>query len=1148
MNERKKILYAVLVCVLIALIASAIGIYLLYTVAIERDGEELAAVAQTQARLIEAVARYDSRHTGRGTPRGEVPQVTLDQIRDSFRQYEGIGNTGEFLLGRRVGKDMVYVTWQRKNETAHPKIVPHDASTPMRRALSGQSGTTIARDYRGVEVLAAYEAIREFNLGVVAKIDLAEVRAPYQKAAAIATALAVLMVLLCVFLILRVSSPIIRRLQASESRVRAIVDSAADAIITIDDKGMVESFNAAAERIFGYTPEEVVGQNVNMLMPEPYHSEHDSYLESYHATGQPKVIGKGCSVTARRKGGAVFHVDLIINEMRLDGVRKFVGIVRDTTERVKAQEALRESESRYRHIVEGAQEGIWQIDADSRTTFVNRKMADMLGYSVAEMQGQPIFAFMDEETKAIAAHNVERRRQGIAEEHEFKFRRKDGSEIWALLNTNPAFDEQGRYAGAFAMVADITERKRTERALRESEARLKEAQRIAQVGNWNLDLVNNELRWSDEIYRIFEIDPSKFGASYEAFLNAIHPEDREFVNRAYTDSVKDKTPYTSVHRLLMKDGRVKHVQERCETFYDPDGRPLLSVGTVQDVTERMQAEAEMQKLSRALEQTADAVSITDRNGIIEYINPAFEATTGYRKDEVLGRKPSMLKSGKQGSDFYKMLWMTILAGKIFSEVFVNRRKDGSLYYEEKTITPLKDAQGNITHFVATGKDISERMQAQERLQFMAQHDVLTELPNRALFLDRLKQALARARMHRRLVAVLFLDLDRFKNINDTLGHQIGDLLLQEISHRFLKAVRDGDTVARLSGDEFAFLLEDVPTDEDISFIAEKILDSLKPVFLIDGHDLFVSASIGISLYPNDGEETGTLLRNADVAMYRAKDMGKNNYQFYSAEMSVKAFERLSLESSLRRALEREEFLLYYQPQVDVQTGKILGVEALLRWQHPDLGLVPPNDFIALLEENGLIVPVGEWVMRKACAQVRDWHKAGWDHLSVAVNLSARQFNAPGLVEMVERTTSELGFQRDRLELEITESVIMRHAQVTIDALETLSRMGVQLAVDDFGTGYSSLSYLRRFPIDTLKIDGSFIRDIPHDPDDSAITTAIIVMAQSLKLKVVAEGVETEEQLRYLREHGCHAMQGYLFSKPLPAAELTLLLNDQKTRA
>jgi len=1143
-NDRKKILYAILVCALTALIACATGIYLMYTAALGDTANHLATLTKTQTRLIEAVARYDARHAGRGTPAGEVPQVTLGQVLDSFSQYEGIGETGEFLLGRIEGGSIVLLAYQRQGAAAHPKAVPFHgaAAEPMRRALSHQSGTMIGFDYRGMQVLAAYESAKDLNFGVVAKVDLSEIRAPFLRAAAVAGILAIFVVLLCTALVLRAANPIIRRLQASESRVRAIVDSAADAIITIDSKGMVESFNVAAERIFGYTPEEVIGRNVNKLMPEPYHSEHDTYLRNYLHTGQPKVIGKGCSATARRKDGSVFHIDLIISEMHADGVRKFVGMVRDTTERVKGQEALRESESKYRHIVETSQEGIWQIDADNRTTFVNQKMADMLGYSVAEMQGQPLFAFMDEEAKAIAAHNVERRRQGVAEEHEFRFRRKDGSEMWVLLNTNPAFDEQGRYTGAFAMVADITERKRAEQALRESEARLKEAQRIALIGNWSLDLVSNELRWSDEIYRIFDIDPNKFGASYEAFLKAIHPEDREFVNRAYTDSVKNKTPYTIVHRLRMKDGLVKHVQERCETVYDPDGRPLRSIGTVQDITERMQAEAEMQKLSRALEQTADAVTITDRNGIIEYINPAFEATTGYRKDEILGRKPSLLKSGKQGPDFYKMLWTTILAGKIFSEVFVNRRKDGTLYYEEKTITPLRDAQGNITHFVATGKDISERMQAQERLQFMAQHDVLTELPNRALFLDRLKQALARARMHRRLVAVLFLDLDRFKNINDTLGHQIGDLLLQEIAHRFLKAVRDGDTVARLSGDEFAFLLEDMPTGEGISFIAEKVLDSLKPVFLIDGHDLFVSASIGISLYPNDGEETGTLLRNADVAMYRAKDMGKNNYQFYSAEMSVKAFERLSLESSLRRAVEREEFLLYYQPQVDVQTGKILGVEALLRWQHPDLGLVAPNEFIALLEENGLIVPVGEWVMRKACAQVRDWHKAGWDHLGVAVNLSARQFNAPGLVEMVERTTSELGFKRERLELEITESVIMRHAQVTIDALETLSRMGVQLAVDDFGTGYSSLSYLRRFPIDTLKIDSSFIRDIPDDPDDSAITTAIIVMAQSLKLKVVAEGVETEEQLRYLREHGCHVMQGYLFSKPLPAEEMTILLS------
>jgi diguanylate cyclase (GGDEF)-like protein len=433
------------------------------------------------------------------------------------------------------------------------------------------------------------------------------------------------------------------------------------------------------------------------------------------------------------------------------------------------------------------------------------------------------------------------------------------------------------------------------------------------------------------------------------------------------------------------------------------------------------------------------------------------------------------------------------------------------------------------------------MQAQERLQHMAQHDALTELPNRVLFLDRLKQAVARARWHERLVAVLFVDMDRFKTINDTLGHEVGDKLLQALAERFTASVREGDTVARFGGDEFVVLLDDVASEKDIGVVAQKVLEALAPPFAIDGQDLYITASIGVSLYPNDGEDSTTLLKNADIAMYRAKDLGKNTYQFYSADMSARAFERLTLESSLRHAIERNEFRLYYQPQIDTASGAILGVEALLRWQHPDFGLVSPAEFIPLLEETGLIVPAGDWVLRTACEQLRAWHAAGWPQLRMAVNLSPRQFQTAGLAQSVERVLSTLGCDPGLLELEITESVLLRHTATTLETLEALHALGVRMAIDDFGTGYSSLSYLRRYSIDTLKIDRSFVHDVPDDADDSALASAIIVLAQSLRLDVIAEGVETEAQRDFLRARGCHQMQGYLFSRPLPAADITRLL-------
>jgi diguanylate cyclase (GGDEF)-like protein/PAS domain S-box-containing protein len=570
------------------------------------------------------------------------------------------------------------------------------------------------------------------------------------------------------------------------------------------------------------------------------------------------------------------------------------------------------------------------------------------------------------------------------------------------------------------------------------------------------------------------------------------------------------------------------------------------IGVASDVTDIARAESRMHILSSALEQTADLVMITDRDGNIEYVNPAFEKVTGFAREEVLQKKPNILRSGKQSDEFYRSLWLTITAGQPYNEVFINKRKDGSLYYEEKTITPIRNAQKEITHYVATGKDISERMRTQEQLRYMAHHDALTKLPNRTLFLDRLKHSMARARWHNRLVSVMFMDLDRFKDINDTLGHNIGDKLLVQLTQRLANSVRAGDTVARFGGDEFAILLDDIASEKDISRLAKKLLETLVPPFKIDNRELFITASIGVSIFPSDGEDSESLLRNADVAMYRAKEMGRNNYQFYSNEMSARVFERLTLEHSLRYALERDEFFLLYQPQVDSRNGKTIGVEALVRWQHPELGVIMPTDFVPLLEETGLIVPAGEWILRHACGQARRWHEAGLDELFVSVNLSSRQFNNPEFTRNVQSIILDTGIDPRRLELELTESMLMRNASKTINALDTLNEMGVSIAVDDFGTGYSSLNYLRRFPIGTLKIDRSFIHDVIEDPDNAAITTAIIVMAQSLNLTVIAEGVEDEAQLGFLQGLDCYCIQGNLFSKPLSAEELTEKLLGERT--
>ena len=481
--------------------------------------------------------------------------------------------------------------------------------------------------------------------------------------------------------------------------------------------------------------------------------------------------------------------------------------------------------------------------------------------------------------------------------------------------------------------------------------------------------------------------------------------------------------------------------------------------------------------------------------------------------------------------------------------------DGSQRFVHEQAEAIFDEDGTPLRLAGTTQDITERKQIEDQIRFLAYYDGLTRLPNRVLFVERLNQALSAAQRQGRILAMLFLDLDRFKRINDTLGHTVGDRLLQAVSERLKKCLRStdtiargdplasSDTVARLGGDEF-ITITDIARGEDAAKIAQRVLEALNEPFKLEAQEIFVTGSIGISLFPHDGKDVETLLKNADSAMYHAKDAGRGTYQFYNTSMNAAAYQRLAMENSLRRALERQEFLLHFQPQIDVATGGIIGAEALVRWRHPELGMVSPGTFIPLAEETGLIMPIGEWVLRAACAQGKAWRDEGLGEMIIAVNLSGRQFRQQPLVHTVDDILKSTGFDPRCLELEITESVLVQSVEDTISALKRLKDMGLRVSVDDFGTGYSSLTYLKRFPIDTLKIDQSFTRDIATDPGDAAITAAIIAMAAGLRMAVIAEGVETGEQRDCLRQRGCRLMQGYLFSRPVPADQFRILLQKQ----
>jgi len=553
------------------------------------------------------------------------------------------------------------------------------------------------------------------------------------------------------------------------------------------------------------------------------------------------------------------------------------------------------------------------------------------------------------------------------------------------------------------------------------------------------------------------------------------------------------------------------------------------------------AETNLHMQTTAINAASDRITITDVDGKIEFVNAAFEIETGYSKEEAVGTVSSILNSGEHSEEFYSQLWKVILAGDTWRGEITSRCKDGSLRTDEVTITPVKSSFGSIEHFVAISRDVSEKKMYEERLYRLAHHDALTSLPNRLLFGDRLNQRLADARRRNELLAVIFLDLDHFKLINDTMGHSTGDLLLKQIAERLKNTLREVDTIARMGGDEFILIANGIKNRENAIEVAQRALAALSQACVINGREFFISASIGISLYPIDGNDVETLVRNADAAMYRAKELGRNTYQLFEEALNIQAVERVSLENSLRKAVERNEFILCYQPVMEIDSGTIIGTEALIRWQNPELGLIYPHNFIPLAEEMGLIVPMTEWVLKTACTQNMVWQNSGFPDLCMAVNISARHFQHDGLLETVASTLNETGMEPCFLNLELTESTLMQNPLVAAQMLERLRAMGIHISVDDFGTGYSSLSYLKRFAVDLVKIDQSFVRNIPDDLDDSALSEAIVAMAHSLKLSVVAEGVETLAQLEFLRSLKCDYMQGYFLSRPASAKELTQLL-------
>ncbi len=853
-------------------------------------------------------------------------------------------------------------------------------------------------------------------------------------------------------------------------------------------------------------------------------------------------------------------------------------IATDITERKRTEESLSETNQTLQALIQASPLAIIALDPQGNVILWNHAAERIFGWNKQEVLRHPLpIVPKDKQEKFRALHERVLRGESFTDA-EVRCQKRDGSPIDISISTAPLHDGQGNIDGVMGVVADITKHKR----IQSIDALLYEIDQLVLQGQTQdfilpyvctrlIDIFSYPLVWIG----IKEEEDGTVNISAQAgthvdYLNDLKvqwgnaSENECLVDLAIrmgkTQAIDTQEPVFQLYRKQaypygLQSFIVVPLSAQNKVFGTLNLYALVSnafdtetVRLLENLAARISVtlliakdQQQLRLHSAAMAAVANAVFITDSSGHITWINEAFIKLSGYTREDVHGRTPRLFKSGKYEPSFYQQIWQTLLEGKVWHGEIIDRHKDGSFYIVNQTITPLLDNAGKVRHFVAIHEDITDKKASEERIRHMAHHDTLTNLPNRTLFRDRLQQEMIHAHRNKRLTAIIFLDLDRFKIINDTLGHAFGDLVLNALAERLRGCVREGDTVSRLGGDEFTFIIPDIEHPQDAALIAQKIVNAISSSFRLEGREIHVTPSLGIAIYPLDAEDADSLIKKADIAMYHAKEHGGGTFKFYMEDMNINNLERLTLENDLRKALERGELLVYYQPLVDQNTGQIMSMEALARWQHPNLGMIYPAKFIPIAEETGLIVPIGEWVLMTACAQTRAWHDAGFSTLRITVNLSVRQFKQQHLVNIVTKVLQATGLDPHHLELELTESIVMQNSIDVLTTLQELKALGIFLSIDDFGTEYSSLSYLKRFPIDTIKIDRSFVRDITTNQDDAAIVTAIIAVAESLKLKVVAEGVENKDQAAFLSKLHCNNIQGYIYSQPLPAVDIGHLL-------
>jgi diguanylate cyclase (GGDEF)-like protein/PAS domain S-box-containing protein len=924
-------------------------------------------------------------------------------------------------------------------------------------------------------------------------------------------------------------------------RNELILDSAGEGIYGLDREGVATFVNPAAASLTGYAVEELIGRDLHEVI---HHSRPDGipYPRAQCPIHAAIWDGEARQVAEEvfwRKDGTDFPVEYTSTPILENG--EAVGTVvtfTDVTARKEAEEALKESEERYRAVMAQSVEAIYLFDAETKRVLeANDAFRKLMGYDEEELLGMRIYDFIAHDPGNIdqnVRRSLARKRRHIGER---RYRRKDGSVI--IVDTSASVISYGGRPTIVAVSRDVTERKEAEEALRKSEARLAETQRLAHLGGWEWNIETEEVSWSDEVFRIYGLEPGSFVPTFERFMEVVHPDDKDLVEGAIEDAFHGSKPYDLEHRIVRPDGEVRVVHRRAEVVRGEGGEPLKMIGTVHDITERKRAEERLKKAEQryrsVVEEQTELVCRFLPDLTLTFANEAYLNYFGLGPEDAIGES-FIDRVAVEDRVYYEEKLFELTPDDptrtVEHRVFAS---GGEARWQQWTDRAIFDVEGRPVEYQSVGRDVTERKALEERLEHQALHDSLTDLPNRRLFVDRLGQALGRTKRRKgRTVAVLFMDLDGFKVVNDSLGHDTGDRLLVEVAERLGGCLRPEDTLARFGGDEFVVLLEGLTAPDAAVRVADRITEELREPFVIDGRELYVAASVGVALGSAAAKDPEELLREADTSMYRAKDEG-SGYSVFDPTMHARAVNRLELENDLRRAIEREEFVVHYQPIVNLQTSAVWGVEALVRWDHPERGLLDPDEFVPVAEESGLVVPMGELVLEEACRQAAEWQRRfpRTPPLAMSVNLSGRQLRRPDLPKTIEQALESSELSASSLGLDITETVYISALDANTAALDRLRALGIRVSLDDFGSGYSSLSYLKRLPVDILKIDKSFTKGLGMEIEDTAIVQAVVDLAHILGMEVVGEGVEIEEQETLLKEMGCDFAQGFFFSGPLP---------------